>query len=101
MTTQNLVEFKRLNAKFKRRNPNSSVKDIFLNYKRLSNFRVPNQPNVMFQNPKMAEKFLTKLCKSDSRSEPIKTITANTEEPFTMTELNYVLAQQKKHSTRC
>lgn len=100
MTTGNLINFKRLNAIFKRKlkgarsdswrqwaeslSPRSSVKDIFRKFKRLSNYRVPNQPNVMFQNPKMVEKFLNKLCKVDAPSSDCMTVNSNTEEPFTM-----------------
>lgn len=72
MTLRNLIEFNRLNALFKRKlklerikawkalaeslSPTLSVKDIFKKFKMLNNYRVPNQPNMMFQNPGISGK---------------------------------------------
>lgn len=107
MSLRNLIEYKKLNALFKRRlkkersaswaetlSPNSSIKDIFRNFKKLNNYRVPNQPNMMFENPKMAEQFMTKLCKSETLSTNAQPSSSNTEEPFTMDELDFALSQK-------
>lgn len=110
MTTENLVEYKRMNAIFKRRlkierirawkdwaetlNPNSSVKDIFRDFRRQSNFRVPKQPNFMFQDHRMVDDYLAKLCKVDSRSASTDIISSSTEDPFTLSESEFVLAQK-------
>lgn len=110
MSTTNLIEFQRLHAIFKRKlkrarfdswkqwaeslSPRTAIKDIFNKFKRLSNYRVPNQPNVMFQNLEMVEKYLNKLCKVDVPSSHFETTTSNTEAPLTMDELNFVLAQK-------
>lgn len=110
MSMKNLIEYKRLNARFKRRlkiertkswkrwaeslSPNTPLKDIFRKFKQLSNYRVPNQPNTMFQNPEMTESFLKKLCKTHSPQPTVETSSSNTEEPFTIEELDFVLSQK-------
>lgn len=111
MTTRNLFEYKKLNALFKRRlkeertkawiqwaeslNPRSSAKDIFRKFKKLSNYRTPNQFNMMFQNPGMVGDFLNKLCKPNAPSKVTQIRASNTEDPFSMEELDYVLARKK------
>lgn len=110
MNIKNLIEYKRLNALFKRKlkaarkdswrrwaetlSPNTPVKDIFRKFRQLSNFRVPNQPNLMYQNPAMVDEFLDKLCGSNSPSHPVANDPINTEAPFSMEELDFVLSSK-------
>lgn len=110
MSTKDWVEFKVLNARFKRAlkkgrteawrawaeslSPNSSARDIFRNFKRLNNYRVPNQPNFMFQNSGMVREFLDGLCKVGKTSSEFDVDGSNTEDPFSMDELCFVLGQK-------
>lgn len=74
--------------------PRTSTKEIFRRFRQLSNFRVPNQPNVMFQSPNMVRDFLEKLCKNNNSTETLPK-NSDTENPFSMEELLYVLSQKK------
>lgn len=110
MTMANLIIYKKLNAVFKRKiklarresfrtwaetlNPETPLKQIFTSYRRLNNYRLPNQSNVMFRNPTMVEYFLEKLCKRNSEDVHLGTASGN-EPPFTMDELIQVLASKK------
>lgn len=42
----------------------------------------------------MADDYLAKLCKVDSRSASTDIISSSTEDPFTLSELEFVLAQK-------
>lgn len=84
MTMENWIECNRLNALYKKRlkrersnswkrwveslSPRTPIKDIFRRLNILSNYRVPNQPNVMFQDPKIVKNFLNNLRKTNNPS---------------------------------
>lgn len=110
-TINNLIEYKRLRAVFKRKlklertkawrvwaeslSPTTPVKDIFRKFKMLNNFRVPNRSNAMFHDPDMVDRFLANLCKSDHPSGISMIETSDTELPFSMAELDFVLSLKK------
>lgn len=110
MTAHNLIEYKRLDAIFKRKikaarsesfrqwaetlSPNTPIKDIFRSFKRLNNYRVPNQSNSMFRSPEMVDNFLQKLCKSDNPSVTMTITPSDTEPPFLMEELITILVSK-------
>lgn len=52
----------------------------------------------MFGNPAIASKFLAKLCKSDTPSATLSVKASNTEDPFTLQELDDVLSRKKDSS---
>lgn len=107
MNVANLLNYKNLNALFKRKlkfarkesfrlwaeslGPDTPVKEIFRSFKRLNNYRVPNQPNVMFNHPDKVEAFLQKICKTENPSALNLISPLSTEPPFTLKELNLVL----------
>lgn len=63
-------------------------------------YRLPNQPNFMFQNPDRAQEFLNNLCKEGASSTAADPAASNTEAPFVMEELIFVLSQKKFSAPR-
>lgn len=111
MTTGNWIELKRQNAVFKRTlkrekvkawkewagslSPRTPIKEIYRKLRMLNNYRIPNQPNLMFQNPEMTKRYMSELCKTNGNITTVVTRSENSEDPFTMNELEAVLSSKK------
>lgn len=75
--------------------PRTSVKEIFKKFRRLNNYREPNQPNVMYNDPEKVEEFLKRMCAERPVERTTENESTNTEEPFLVEELDEVLSQKE------